>query len=86
MPRALVTQRTTVPAARRKKVFEQMRAKLAYYTGQNCRYWVFEEVDLPGAFIEFVEAADPKTLDAALKAAPKEFSEPWRIYQEISLS
>jgi hypothetical protein len=86
MSRALAMQRTIVPAAERKKHLERARMRLTYYQHANCRYWVFEESGLQGAFIEFVEASDRDTLDAALENAPDRLLDPTRVYEEVELS
>ena len=36
-----------------------------HFQSRGCQYWVFEDADLPGAYIEFAEAADANTLEAA---------------------
>ena len=47
----------------RKRFMERLHARRAYYETAKCGFWVFEESDLPGALIEFVEAADRETLE-----------------------
>jgi hypothetical protein len=47
---------------------------------------VFEEANLPGAFLEFVEAPDADTLARAHAAAPDPALDPARIYREVELS
>jgi hypothetical protein len=86
MTRALAMQRTIVPAPDRKKHLERARMRRTYYQHANCRYWVFEESGLPGAFIEFVEASDRDTLDSALENAPDRLLDPARVYEEVELS
>ena len=56
MPRALTIQRTLVTPPDRERFHEKLRRKQEYYTKANCRFWVFEEAGLPGAFLEFFEA------------------------------
>ena len=63
-----------------------MKARKDYYKRANCEFWVFEETALGGAFIEFVEAADADTLEAAHSAAPEPVLDPARIYTEVELS
>jgi hypothetical protein len=46
---------------------------------------VFEEVALPGAFIEFTEADDEQTLTNAHTSAPFKTLDPSRVYQEVDL-
>jgi hypothetical protein len=86
MSRALAMQRTIVPMAERKKHLERARMRRTYYLHANCRYWVFEEAGLAGAFIEFVEASDRDTLDAALENAPDRLIDPARVYEEVEIS
>ncbi len=86
MPRSLTMHRTVVPPADRAKFLERMRAKEAHYGAAGCRFWVFEEAALSGAFIEFCEANDAKTLTAAHAAAPERILDPARIYSIVELS
>jgi len=78
-------RRSIVPLADRKRFLQKLKARRAYYTGADCRFWVFEEVDLAGAFVEFVEATDARTLERALAAAPDPVVDAVRIYQEVEL-
>lgn len=83
--RALTLQRTLVPKADREKYFERIRRKLAHYTAAKCRFWVFEEASLPGAFIEFYEADDPETLSQAHAAAPDKVLDSSRVYLQVEI-
>jgi hypothetical protein len=85
MPRALTVQRTLVTPPERKKFAERLKRNREYYAQANCRYWVFEEAGLPGAFLEFYEAADPQTLARAHASAPERVLDPARIYHEVEL-
>ena len=85
MPRALTIQRTTVTPSERDKFHERARRKQEYYAKANCRFWVFEEMSLPGAFIEFTEADDEQTLTVAHANAPHKTLDPTRVYQEVKL-
>ena len=85
MPRALTLQRTIVPAADRKTFLKRLRERSDYYKRANCNFWVFEEEALPGAFLEFTEAPDAKTLATAHAAAPGAVMDPARIYREVEL-
>jgi hypothetical protein len=85
VPRALTIHRTTVTPADRPRYFERLRRKRAYYTSANCRFWVFEEAGLPGAFLEFVEADDVAALKKAHADAPDSVLDPNRIYREVEL-
>jgi hypothetical protein len=84
VPRALTVQRTVVTPAQRAAFVERLRARRDHYRGAGCHYWVFEEVDLGGSFIEFVEAADAATLGAALTGAPDPPTGS-RIYHELEM-
>jgi hypothetical protein len=83
--RSLTIQRSIVPLSERKKYMTRLRARKAYYQGANCKFWVFEETDLAGAFMEFIEAEDPAVLARALQEAPESLVDASRIYQEVEL-
>jgi hypothetical protein len=83
--RSLTLQRSIVPLHQRKEYISRLQERRDYYTRANCRFWVFEETGLPGAFIEFAEAGDPATLAAAHSAAPGAMGETARIYQEVEI-
>jgi len=65
-----------------------MRERRDYYAQRQCRYWVFEEAGLKGAFLEFVEAADRATLAKAQAGAPPadRVLDPNRVYVEVELT
>lgn len=85
MPRALTIQRTIVPAPERARYLARAKARAEYYAKAGCHFWIFEEAALPGAFIEFTEAADRKTLAAAHADATEKPLDAARIYQEVEL-
>jgi hypothetical protein len=85
MPKALTIQRSTVPSADRTNYTNRLKALRAHYAAANCRFWVFEETSLPGAFIEFTEADDEQTLSTAHASAPHKTLDPSRVYQEVLL-
>ncbi|MCC7053495.1 MAG: hypothetical protein IT355_09515 [Gemmatimonadaceae bacterium] len=85
MARALVMKRTIVPLPERAGYMDRLKRRKAYYAGAGCRFWVFEEAALNGAFIEFTEASDRETLRAAIAAAPDHVLDANRIYQEVPL-
>ena len=85
MARALTIQRTTVPSGERERYFEKLRACSSHYRAANCRFWVCEESALPGAFIEFTEADDAKTLIIAHANSPHRILDPGRIYNETEI-
>ncbi len=86
MGRVITIQRTTVPAGERKKYFERLEKISSHYRAANCRFTVFEEQALPGAFIEFVEADDQTTLTVATANSPHRVLDPGRIYHEREIS
>jgi hypothetical protein len=86
MPRALSVQRSIIPAPERARYLERLRVRKEHYARANCKFWVFEEVALPGAFIEFTEASDPSALSAAHASAPEPVLDPARIYTEVELT
>ena len=85
MARTLTISRTTVPLGDRAKYFERLGLRKAHYEAANCRFWVFEEVALPGAFIEFTEASDATILSDAHANAPHRILDAARIYKEVEL-
>ena len=85
MPKALTVHRTLVTPNERERFYERMKRKQQHYTKAKCHFWVFEEASLPGAFLEFVEAADATTLAKAHAAAPEPALDTARIYTEVEL-
>jgi hypothetical protein len=85
MPRILTIQRSTVPATERTNYTKRLKALRSHYAAANCRFWVFEEAALPGAFIEFTEADDEQTLNVAHANAPHKTLDPSRVYTEVEL-
>ena len=85
MPRYLTIQRTLVTPPDRGKFSERLERKRDYYASAGCRYWVFEETGLRGAFLEFCEAPDADTLARAHASAPERVLDPARIYHEVEL-
>lgn len=86
MPRLLTIQRTTVPLSERERYFQRLKASKEHYAAAKCRFWVFEESSLPGAFVEFTEADDEASLSNAHASAPHRPMDPARIYQETEIS
>ncbi len=79
----MTIQRTVVTPSDRVKFHEKLRRKQDYYTKAKCKFWAFEEAGLPGAFLEFFEAADAETLARAHASAPDPVLDPNRIYTEV---
>lgn len=82
MPRVLTMQRTAVPLGERKRFLERVVVRRGHYEQAGCRYWVFEETQVPGAFLEFIEAGDERTLVEAIGAIPERHLDAGRIYRE----
>jgi len=85
MARSLTIQRSTVPLAEKEKYMDRLKTRRSHYLASSCRFWVFEEVSLPGAFIEFTEADDEAMLISAHEGAPHQVLDPARIYREVEL-
>ena len=83
--RALALQRTIVTPAERARFLGRGRQLREHYAGRDCRYWVFEDSQLPGAFIELTEAGNVPALSAALAGAQEFVIDPARVYQEVEL-
>jgi hypothetical protein len=75
-------QRSIVPQGDREEYRKRVRDRKAHFERNGCKYWSFEEVGLPGAMLEFVEAGDEQSLHSALKAAPGATGEHARVYRE----
>jgi hypothetical protein len=86
MARALSVHRSIIPAPERARYLERLRLRKEHYVRSHCKFWVFEEVALAGAFIEFTEASEPSALSAAHAAAPEPVLDPARIYTEVELT
>jgi hypothetical protein len=85
VPRALVFHRTIVPAPNRGRYLEALQRRKAHFERSGCRFWVFEEAGLPGAFIEFMEAEDRPTLKRAIEQAPEAPLDANRVYVEVPI-
>lgn len=85
MARVLTIQRTLVTPNERDRFHQKLRRKQEHYAKANCRFWAFEEAGLPGAFLEFFEAADAPTLARAHASAPEPVLDPNRVYTEVEL-
>lgn len=85
MPRVLTMHRKIVPPPERKTYHDKLRARRDFYARANCKFFAFEEVGLPGAFLEFFEAPDAQTLTAAHAASPDSVGDAARIYREVEL-
>jgi hypothetical protein len=79
-------KRTIVPLPDRARYLQRLAKLQSYFKSKGCHFWVFEEMALNGAFIEFTESADRETLAAALAESPEQVLDANRIYQEISIA
>ncbi len=86
MPRALTMQRTVVTPGDRAKFLEHAKARAAHYTSVGCQFWLFEELALPGAFVEFTEAPDATMLRDAHASAAEPPLDPARVYLQVELA
>jgi hypothetical protein len=77
---------TVVPAGERSEFHERARRSHAHYAGRDCHYWLFEESQMPGAYVEFFEAKDRETLVKAHGDAPIPVLESARLYVEVDLT
>lgn len=85
MPRTLTIQRSTVTAGDRSAYLKGLAERKTQYSRANCRFWVFEEIGLPGAFVEFTECDTEAGLRAAHESISELVTAP-RIYQEVEIS
>jgi hypothetical protein len=86
MSRALSMRHTIVPSAERADFRARARRAQAHYAGAGCRYWLFEESSLPGAYLEFFEAGDADALARAHRGAPDPPADAARMYVEVELT
>lgn len=86
MARLLTIHRAIVTLSERQRYLEKLKTRKAHYSAAGCNFWVFEEVGLPGAFIEFTEATEAKKLGEAHQSALDPILDAARIYKEVELS
>lgn len=86
MSRAISMRHTVVPSAERDEFRARARESRSHYTGAGCRYWLYEEDALPGAYVEFCEASDKVTLAQAHQARPDRALQGARMYIEVELT
>jgi hypothetical protein len=85
MPRTLTIQRSTVTSTEREKYLTGLSERKSRYAQANCKFWVFEEIGLPGAFVEFTEADSPDSIRTAHETISDSVTTP-RIYQELEIA
>ena len=86
MPRAVSMRHTMVPSADRDAFRDRARESRAHYAGAGCRYWLYEEDRLLGAYVEFFEASDQDTLVRAHRTAQGVPQQAARVFLEVELS
>ena len=86
MPRAITMRHTVVPSGERNEFRARARAMREHYADAGCRYWLYEEDALPGAYVEFYEASDKETLAKAHRARPDHALEGARMYIEVEFT
>ena len=86
MPRAISMRHTVVPSAEREAFRNRARDTRAHYAGAGCRYWLYEEDALPGAYVEFYEAADRATLVKAHESRQEQAQLASRLYIEVDVN
>ncbi len=86
MARLLTIHRAIVTLSDRQRYLEKLESRKAHYVAAGCKFWVFEEVGLPGAFIEFTEAMESQKLADAHNGAPDRILDAARIYKEVELA
>ena len=86
MPRALTVHRCVIPVSGRERQLARLKERGAHYRAAHCRYWVFEESSVSGAFLEFVEADSAEVITRAHAEAIDPPADPGRVYLEVELS
>jgi hypothetical protein len=85
MTRILSMRHTIVPSAERADFRKRAQRLRDHYVGSGCRYWLFEEASLPGAYLEFFEAGDADVLRQAHGGVPGSLDADARSYVEVDL-
>ena len=62
------------------------RQSRQHYASAGCRYWLYEELALPGAYVEFFEAAEKETLEHAHRGSSDGGMGDARLYIEVDLT
>ena len=86
MPRAVSMRHTVVPTGNREEFRSRARESRSHYVNSGCRYWLYEEDQLPGAYVEFFEATDLETLERAHRSARGGPHASARVYVEVELT
>lgn len=85
MPRALTIERTAIPSSDRERYLAALRVKAAHFRAAHCRFWVYEDAEVRGSFVEFAEADDEEILGMAYVTLTDAESQRFRIplYQQV---
>jgi hypothetical protein len=78
-------ERTAIPSSERERYMARLRAKAAHFRAARCRFWVFEDSQVRGSFVEFAEADDARTLAEAHAAIPRTLLRPIPIFHQLEL-
>jgi hypothetical protein len=84
MPRTLSIETTKLSPDERVPFIDRARARRGHFRDAGCNYWLFEQADTPGAFVEFTEGPDEPTLRSAHESAPEPELEV-SLYVEVEL-
>ena len=68
MPRLLVMSERAVTEVKRAAYLQTVAARRERAAAANANFWVFEQEDRRGRFLEFVEAGSAEALESAITA------------------
>ncbi len=85
MPRVLTIERTAIPSSGRQRYLAALRTKAAHFRASDCRFWVFEDSEVRGAFVEFAEGTDEQALGMAYYTMPDSLRCPIPLYHQVEL-
>ncbi len=85
MPRVLTIERSAIPSSDRERYLAALRVKAAHFRASKCRFWVFEDAEVRGSFIEFAEGDDEEALGTAYCAMSEPLRFPIPLYQHVEL-
>jgi hypothetical protein len=84
MARTLAVETTKLSPDERADFIDRALSRRGHFRGAGCRYWLFEQADAPGTFVEFTEGPDEPTLRSAHASAPEPDLEV-SLYVEVEL-
>jgi hypothetical protein len=74
-----------VPLAARKTYLARLKLRRDYYKLADCNFWVFEEADLPGAFIEFTGGGGRARPHGRARQRARRVFDATRVYREVEI-